>query len=174
MDLDAFLAGVEKRAYRMAYVATSNRDDALELVQEAMMKLVQSYASRDAAQWHPLFMRILQSTIRDWYRREKVRRQWRSFWGRTSEDEDINPMDFVPDETLEPERALKNTRAISELERVLHTLPLRQQQAVMLRIWEGLDVAATAQAMSCSEGSVKTHLSRALHTIKQTLGDHWP
>ena len=173
--MDEFLAANERRAYRMALIATGNREDALEIVQDAMIKLVQKYAKRDADEWPPLFHRILQSKIRDWYRRSKVKNSLRMFFTTSHEDESNDDMDcFENHAEAEPGQALKQQQAMQMLEKTLHQLPLRQQQAFLLRQWEGLDVAQTAEAMGCSQGSVKTHLSRAMATLRQQLEDHWP
>lgn len=124
----------------------------------------------------PLFHCILQSRIRDWYRRAKVRNRLREFFHRAhDEDEREDPLEQVPDRTaVAPDEDLKRKRACVELDVALRALPLRQQQAFLLRIWEELDVAQTAQAMGCSEGSVKTHLFRALQVLRKRLGEHWP
>jgi RNA polymerase sigma-70 factor (ECF subfamily) len=173
-ELDRFLAGVERRALRSAEIATGNRDEALDIVQDAMLALARRYSRRDPSEWGPLFQTILQSRIRDWYRRSKVRNRWRLWFGRDDEDED-DPLDRLADPLARrPEDELGNTRAGGALEQALRTLPLRQQQAFLLRAWEGLDVAATATAMGCSEGSVKTHYSRAVHSLREKLEDHWP
>ena len=173
--IEQFLSATEKRAYRMAVIATSNRDDALEIVQDAMMKLVTRYANKDAEHWGPLFHRILQSTIRDWYRRKKVRNAVRHFFLDSSTDDDSNPMDEFADlSQAEPEQQLKEQQAMMALNNALHNLPLRQQQAFLLRQWEGLSVAETSKAMACSQGSVKTHLSRAIAALRNELGDYWP
>ncbi len=171
-ELDHFLAGVEQRAYRMAYIATGDRDEALDLVQEAMYKLVQSYRQRPAAEWPALFQRILQSKIRDRYRRQRVRQALQRWFG----DGDDPPADIglLRRPNPGPERDLDGRHAMEALDRALNRLPLRQQQAFLLRQWEGLDVAATAAAMGCSQGSVKTHYSRALHNLRKQLEDHWP
>ncbi|MCI0508003.1 MAG: RNA polymerase sigma factor [Gammaproteobacteria bacterium] len=187
--LDRFLASIERRAYRMAYIASGNRDDALDIVQDSMLKLAQNYADRSIEDWGPLFHRILQSTIRDWYRRQKVRNQWRTWLEFTkagtlqraqkdsadigSNDAPGNVMDLFEDAHTEgPVIKLVNERTIEALEQALHLLPLRQQQAFLLRVLEGLSVEETAQAMGCTAGSVKTHFSRAVHTLRQKLEDH--
>ena len=174
--LDHFLAGVERRALRMAQIATGNNDEALDLVQEAMIKLVQHYADRDGSEWGPLFHCILQSRIRDWYRRTKVRNRWREWFGKGPENEDDgeDPLEAVADPSAKPDEELKIKRAGAALEQALRTLPLRQQQAFLLRAWEELDVAQTAAAMQCSEGSVKTHFFRAVRALRKQLGEHWP
>ncbi len=169
---------MERRAFRMAEMATGNRDDALDLVQEAMLGLVKSYARRDEDEWAPLFYRILQSRIRDWYRRSRVRnrfRAWLTPWQGEDSEVQTDPLENVPDSD-KPDTVARvvQAAAIEQLQRALQRLPMRQQQAFMLRAWEGLDVAQTAFAMSCSEGSVKTHYSRAVHRLRELLEDHWP
>jgi len=172
--LDRFLAGVERRALRMAEIATGSRDEALDIVQDAMLLLARRYARRGEHEWGPLFHRILQNRIRDWYRRGKVRRHWLDWLNANDEDEDDALAGIADPGSRRPEDELGNTRAGHALEAALHALPRRQQQAFLLRVWEGLDVAATAAAMDCSEGSVKTHFSRAVHALREQLEDHWP
>lgn len=173
--LDRFLAGIERRAFRMAQIATGNADDALDLVQEAMLKLVQHYASKDEAEWGPLFHRILQSKIRDWYRRAAVRNRIRVWMGQADDNDESSALDRVPDtSSLAADEQLSQKQATHALDVALRALPLRQQQAFLLRMWEEFDVAQTARIMGCSQGSVKTHLSRAMHTLRDRLGEHWP
>jgi RNA polymerase sigma-70 factor (ECF subfamily) len=174
--LDRFLAGIERRAFRMAQLATGQDDEALDLVQEAMLKLVERYSTRDEAEWGPLFHRILQSKIRDWYRRTKVRNRWH-LWLKADEDGEAtdDPLAGIADTaTPAADHQLKTKEAAAALDAALRALPLRQQQAFLLRAWEELDVAQTAAAMGCSEGSVKTHYSRAIHALRTRLGNHWP
>lgn len=157
----------------MARIATGNTDDALDIVQDAMFKLVEKYAGRPETEWGPLFHRILHSRIQDWHRRTSVRERFRSWLGRA--DDDADPLQQVVDERdRNPEHLLQTQRGIAELEQVIHELPIRQQQAFLLRTLEGLDVSATARAMACSEGSVKTHYFRAVHALRDKLGEHWP
>ncbi len=173
-QLNQFLAGVERRALRIAEIAIRDRDEALDLVQEAMIKLVNNYAGRAEAEWMPLFYRILQNGIRDWHRRAKVRNRVMSWFGRASADDDYDPVAEAPDPAgRAPDEQLQSIEAMQQLERALRDLPGRQREAFMLRTFEGLDVAATAIAMGCSDGSVKTHYSRAVHTLRENLGDHW-
>lgn len=172
--LDRFLAGIERRAFRLAHVATGDVDEALDLVQDAMLKLVQRYGTREETEWGPLFHTILQSRIRDWYRRTRIRNRWRRWFGPQQGEDDEDPLTSIPDRaqaSSEEQLALK--RATAALEQALRTLPLRQQQAFLLRAWEELDVADTARAMGCSQGSVKTHYFRAIHALRKQLGDHW-
>lgn len=159
----------------MAEIATGNRQDALDIIQDAMWKLVEKYSTRGPDEWGPLFHSILQSRIRDWYRRESIRNRFRVWFGRTESNEDPDPMENLADEaTPGPGEVLQNEQGIAELDRLIRALPLRQQQAFMLRVFEGMDVAQTAKAMKCSTGSVKTHYSRAVHTLRDKLGDYWP
>ncbi len=171
--LDRFLAGIEKRAFRMALLATSNRDEAFDIVQDAMLKLVENYSSKPEADLAPLFFTILQSRIRDWYRRSSVRNRLRSWLGNGDDDDDVDMLDQLPDPSSRtPEELLATRGGIAALETALTRLPLRQQQVFLLRAWEGLDVKQTALVMQCAEGSVKTHYSRALATLREKLGDH--
>ncbi|OYV76422.1 MAG: RNA polymerase sigma factor [Chromatiales bacterium 21-64-14] len=177
--MDRFLAGIERRALRMAEFATGSRDASLDLVQDAMMRLVQRYATRPSEQWPPLFHRILQNGIRDWYRREGLRRRLRLWiggqWDPHQEDAGADPMDTLPDhQAVDPLDGLADGQAMEALERALRALPRRQQQTFLLRAWEGLGVADTARVMGCSEGSVKTHYSRAVHALRKQLEAHWP
>lgn len=174
--LDRFLASIERRAFRMAKIATGQDEDAHDLVQESMLKLVERYRTHNEAEWAPLFHRILQSKIRDWYRRAKVRNRWRVWTGRRDDDEEPSDvLESIADSvTPSADYHLQTKHAAAALDQALRSLPLRQQQAFLLRAWEELDVAATAAAMGCSEGSVKTHYFRAVHTLRKLLGAHWP
>jgi RNA polymerase sigma-70 factor (ECF subfamily) len=171
--LNRFLASVEKRAFRMAEIATGNRDHALDIVQDAMMSLVKSYSHKNESDWGPLFHRILQSKIRDWYRRSRTRNSVFT-WLRPFNDDDENnrqdPIQRAPDTvSLTPDDSAGNEQLLDVALDAIRQLPLRQQQAFMLRAWEGLDVKETARAMSCSQGSVKTHYSRATRALKKNL-----
>ncbi|MEW6247379.1 MAG: RNA polymerase sigma factor [Nitrospirota bacterium] len=173
--LEQFLAGIERRAFRIAEIATGDVDEAMDLVQDAMFKLVQRYRRRDASEWGPLFHRILQSRIRDWYRRTQVRKRWRRWFWPSDDDAQEDPIEAIPDGSTGPlDEQVQQKRAYAALETAIRQLPLRQQQAFLLRAWEELDVKQTAAAMGCSEGSVKTHYSRAVHSLRKNLGDHWP
>ncbi|HEY0975131.1 MAG TPA: RNA polymerase sigma factor [Solimonas sp.] len=163
-DLDAFLASVERRALRAAAFAVGSRDDALDVVQDAMLELAKRYAARPPAEWPPLFQRILDNGILQFHRRR--RRQTRWFGWRESDD---TILDALPDAAPGPERQAQQADAMTRLEQAMRRLPLRQQQVVRLRVWEGLDVADTARTMGCGEGSVKTHLSRALASLRDHL-----
>ncbi len=175
--MEAFLKSIEGKAYRMALLNCSDPDDALDLVQDAMFKFVDKYATKPKEQWKPLFYTILNNRIKDLYRKRSVRRKWRMWFSSERDDDgqEVDPIQTMPDhEALSPEHATKVGDAFEMLQSVLRTLPHRQQQAFLLRTWEEMSVAETAQAMGCSEGSVKTHYSRAVHTLRDQLGDHWP
>ena len=173
-QLNQFLAEVERRALRIAEIAVRDRDEALDLVQNAMIKLVNNYASRPEAEWPPLFYRILQNGIRDWHRRDKVKNRVMVWFGRGKADDDYDPVAAAPDPGgRSPEQELQTGQAMQRLGDAVHALPARQREAFMLRTFEGLDVADTATAMGCSDGSVKTHYSRAVHTLREQLGEHW-
>jgi RNA polymerase sigma-70 factor (ECF subfamily) len=171
--LEQFLSSVEKRAFKIAQLGLRNDDDALDAVQDAMMKLVQSYAARSAEEWRPLFYRILANGIRDMQRRRTVRGRIMAWLpGRDAEDdEEFDPLAQAPSTEPTPSRRLELDEAIGALETAIAELPPRQQQAFLLRNFEGLDVSETAGAMGCSEGSVKTHYFRALETLRARLGD---
>ncbi|MEQ8205911.1 MAG: RNA polymerase sigma factor [Woeseia sp.] len=173
-ELNGFLKDVEGRALRIAEISLRDRDEALDLVQDAMIRLARKYSSRPTAEWPPLFYRILQNGIRDWHRRRIVKQRVMVFFGRRDSDDGFDPVAAAPDPAgRTPEEQLDNNAAMLSLETALYELPARQREAFMLRTFEGLDVAATALAMGCGEGSVKTHYSRAVHALRARLGEHW-
>ncbi len=172
-SLEAFLAAVERRALRMAQVAIGDRDQALDVVQDAMITMARRYAQRTAAEWKPLFYRCLQNRIKDWQRRQAVR--GRLFWQAPEYPaEDEQPWDAIDPTAAEGADELQRAQAMRRLERSLRALPRRQREVFELRIWEGMDVAETARTMGCGEGSVKTHLSRALARLREELEGVWP
>ncbi|NCF14418.1 MAG: RNA polymerase sigma factor [Gammaproteobacteria bacterium] len=173
-QLNRFLAEVERRALRIAEIGVRDRDDALDLVQDAMIKLARNYSDRSSDEWTPLFYRILQNGVRDWHRRQAVRNRVMVWFGRGKrDDEDFDIVAAAPDPMgRSPDEELQNSEAMDSLENAVRELPLRQREAFMLRTFEGLDVAGTAVAMGCSEGSVKTHYSRAIHSLRDTLREH--
>jgi RNA polymerase sigma-70 factor (ECF subfamily) len=174
-ELDRFLQDVEKRAFRIAEIALRDRDDALDAVQDSMLQLVRAYGARPADEWRPLFYRILQNRIQDCRRRRRTRSRVIAWWtgGTREDDEAPDAVELAVGGEPEPARRLMNDEAMAALERALRELPERQQQAFLLRALEGLDVAQTAAAMGCAEGSVKTHYFRALQSLRATLGEHW-
>ena len=175
--LNAFLAGVERRALRRAEFATRDRDEALDLVQDAMLRLARAYGSRPAGEWPALFHRILVNRIRDWQRAQTLRRRLFFWMGATHSTEDGSDDAPDPIENLaDPQGSdgageLQGAQLASRLEQALLQLPARQRETFELRVWEGLSVEDTAAAMGCSAGSVKTHLSRALEALRASTGE---
>jgi len=171
--LDGFLREVEKRAYRIAAMSTGDADEALDIVQDAMISLAKRYARRPADEWRPLFYRILHNRIRDWHRRRRVRDGVLRFFG-GQEGEELDPIALARDPAaVAPDEAIEQSEALAALERALRTLPARQREAFVLRNFEGLDVTETAAAMGCSDGSVKTHFSRATHRLRELLAEYY-
>ncbi len=175
--LDLFLASVERRAFRMAEIATSQAEEARDIVQDAMFGFVRRYGDKPDCQWKVLFYRVLQSRIRDWYRRQKVRRRWRVWLGPRpgAANGGEDPLATIADpHPRDPAETVAMNRSMSMLQEALQDLSIRQQQVFLLRAWEGLDVRATAKAMNCSRSSVKTHYARALSALRHHLEGHWP
>jgi RNA polymerase sigma-70 factor (ECF subfamily) len=177
-ELSAFLESVERRAFKQAVFAVRDEEAALDIVQDAMLRLAEKYGHLPASELPALFHRIVQNAIRDWFRRQKVRSMWTtllSSLGSGREDEDQDPL-----ETLQPAEGsnyhqeapsdrLEQSQVLEIIEQEISRLPARQREAFILRYWEELDVAETAKAMNCSEGSVKTHCSRATHALAVAL-----
>jgi RNA polymerase sigma-70 factor, ECF subfamily len=176
-ELSTFLAGVEKRAFKQAMFAVRDEEAALDIVQDAMLRLTEKYGHLPAGELPLLFHRIVQNAIRDWFRRQKVRSLWTTLISSLNPGRDDDDQD--PLETLEaagesnreatPSEALEQAQVIEIIEQEISRLPARQREAFILRYWEELDVAETARAMNCSEGSVKTHCSRAAHALAEAL-----
>jgi len=176
LEIDHFLAEVERRAYKHALYAIHDHHSALDVVQNAMMKLVESYSDKPAEELPMLFQRILQNAIHDHFRRSKVR----DFWVRL-----VSPLrdkDEENSETLEslaasaegyvspsPEQTAEESQHLAMIEQAIGELPARQREAFLLRYWEGMDVAETAEIMGCSQGSVKTHSFRAVNALALKL-----
>lgn len=174
--MSEFLEGAEQRAYKQAYFAVRDEEHALDIVQDSMLKLSESYGSKPASELPMLFQRILQNTIRDFYRRQKVRSMWTTLLSSLSpgrEEEDFDPLDTLEVEgeanRYNPRDQLEKSQAFEVIEKELNKLPARQREAFLLRYWEELDVAETANVMGCSQGSVKTHCSRAAHALAAAL-----
>ena len=177
-ELSAFLESVERRAFKQAVFAVRDEEAALDIVQDAMLRLAEKYGARPVAELPMLFHRIVQNAIRDYFRRQKVRSLWMTLFsslgsGR-AEDHERDPL-----ETLQPADGsnveespavqFERTQVLETIEQELTKLPSRQRQAFIMRYWEELDVAETARVMGCSEGSVKTHCSRAAHALAAAL-----
>lgn len=172
-EISDFLRQVEKRAFRQTAYAVRDDHVALDIVQDAMLKLADKYASKPIEEYPMLFQRILQNTMRDYWRRQKVRNLWTtllSSFGQ-QEDEDYDPLETIEVESADSDPAdqLERSQIMALIEKALTKLPSRQREAFVLRYWEELDVAETASVMGCSEGSVKTHCSRAVSALSMLL-----
>jgi len=174
-ELSDFLASVERRAFKQTAYAVHDDHAALDIVQDAMMKLVEKYANKPIEEYPMLFQRILQNTTRDFWRRQKVRNLWTtllSAFGASNDDGDErDPLETidVEDDSDEPAAQLERKQTLKIIENALEKLPARQREAFLLRYWEEMDVAETASVMGCSDGSVKTHCSRAVHALAEEL-----
>lgn len=180
-ELSDFLRDVERRAFKQTVYAVRDEHAALDIVQDSMLKLAEKYADKPVAEYPMLFQRILQNTMRDFWRRQKVRNMWTtllsSFGAGQDGEDDHDPLDTidVEDESVNPMAQLEQSQTMKIIEKAIEKLPARQREAFILRYWEDMDVAETAEVMGCSQGSVKTHCSRAVHTLaallqKQGLG----
>ncbi len=177
-EISRFLADTERRAFKHAMFATRDEDAALDIVQDAMLKLTEKYRDKPAAELPLLFARILQNAIHDHFRRQKVRNTWTtvlSALGKGDEkDEEFDPLDALPAKSdsnaaEDPARQVERAQIIGLIEQAIAKLPARQREAFLLRYWKELDVAETAAVMGCTEGSVKTHCSRAVHALAEML-----
>ena len=176
-ELSDFLASVERRAFKQSVFSVRDDEAALDIVQDSMLKLADKYAAKPAGELPLLFQRILQNTIRDHFRRQKVRSTWTTLFsslGLGGEDDEGDPLESleVDEQTnvpASPADRLEQTQVMAAIEDAVKALPERQREAFMLRYWEELDVSETAKAMGCSEGSVKTHCSRATHALAKVL-----
>ncbi len=174
-ELSDFLASVERRAFKQTAYAVRDDQAALDIVQDAMMKLAEKYGDHSVNEIPMLFQRILQNTMRDFWRRQKVRNLWTTlfsaFGSHDEDNEDRDPLETldVEDDAAEPSVLLARSQTIQLIERALEKLPARQREAFILRYWEDMDVAETAAIMGCSDGSVKTHCSRAVHALAKEL-----
>ena len=172
-ELSDFFAEVERRAYKQALFAVRDDHQALDIVQDAMLKLTEKYSAHPPAELPPLFQRILQNTVRDHFRRQKVRSLWTTplsglFGGDPDNEADpLETLEVADDSQFSepPAQQVERSQVLAFIEKAIESLPARQRQAFLLRYWEELDVTATAKIMGCSEGSVKTHCSRATHAL---------
>jgi RNA polymerase sigma-70 factor (ECF subfamily) len=158
--------------------AVRDEDAALDIVQDAMLKLTEKYADRPAPELPLVFHRILQNAIHDHFRRQKVRSTWTVLMSalgqRDDKDDDYDPLETLAaksesNATVDPAAQLEQAQIVRLIEEALAQLPARQREAFLLRYWEEFDVAETAAAMGCSEGSVKTHCSRAVRALETLL-----
>jgi len=177
-ELSEFLESVERRAFKQAAFAVRKDEAALDIVQDAMIKLAEKYGDKPAAELPLLFQRILQNTIHDHFRREKVRNTWVTlFSGLRGNEDDGDHFDILESYEAEEgslaaessEDKVAREQVLSAIDDEVQKLPGRQREAFLLRYWQDMDVAETAAIMGCSEGSVKTHCSRATHTLAQAL-----
>jgi RNA polymerase sigma-70 factor (ECF subfamily) len=175
-ELSEFLAGAERRAFKQALFAVRDQDNALDIVQDAMMKLSESYGDRPAGELPLLFTRIVQNSIHDFFRRQKVRSTWVTLFSSLSspDGDDADPLESLEAQpgSAAAESAsdqVERGQVIAIIEEEIARLPGRQREAFLLRYWEELDVAETAASMQCSEGSVKTHCSRATQALAKAL-----
>ena len=175
VSMDEFLQSIERRAFHMARMATGSRDDALDIVQDAMFKLVEKYSAKSVDQWRPLFYRILNRKITDHYRRNAVKKKLFSLasLGLKVGDEGADLIDRAEGRKSDaPDQSVARALQMEVLSKAIVQLPGRQRQAFMLRCWDGMSTAITAETMGCSQGSVKTHYSRAIHSLRASLEEY--
>ena len=177
-ELSDFLSSIEQRAFKQAVYAVRDDDAALDIVQDAMIKLAEKYGDRPVAELPLIFTRILQNRIHDWFRRQKVRNTWVTLFSnmgkKTDENDDFDPLESLsaPDDSeihQDGAQKLEQSQLLQALESEIAKLPVRQREAFLMRYWDELSITETALAMSCSEGSVKTHCSRATQTLAKAL-----
>ena len=175
-SIEEFLKTIERRAFHMARMATGNADSAMDIVQDSMFKLVEKYAHKTPQEWKPLFYRILNSKTIDYYRRKAVRDKvfpWSKYVVNTDSDQATDIVDLTAGRLSEtPDEMMMRSQRIDKLTGAVNALPRRQREAFMLRCWEGMSTIDTAMTMKCSEGSVKTHYSRAMHSLRDMLEDY--
>ncbi|MFT7218678.1 MAG: RNA polymerase sigma-70 factor (ECF subfamily) [Candidatus Azotimanducaceae bacterium] len=165
--LDVFLAEIERQAFRMAEIATRNPDDALDIVQDAMIKLVEKYSDKPHDEWRPLFFTILNSRITDYHRKSTLTGRLFRWMG---VDDELDALDNI-EVSAGPDELLAETVTLGKLLDGLEKLSVRQKQVFMLRTWQGFSVAETSKILGCSEGSVKTHLSRATESLMSAINE---
>ena len=177
-ELSDFLASVERRAFKQTVFSVHKDEAALDIVQDAMIKLAQKYGDKPASEFPMLFQRILQNTITDYFRKEKIRNTRVGLLSEIArpslEDNDYDILETYVSEagTDMAESSAEQYERVQVLEIIeeeIQKLPARQREAFLMRYWYDMDVADTAKAMSCSEGSVKTHCSRAIHALSKAL-----
>ena len=175
-ELADFLTSIERRAFKQTVYAVRDDDAALDIVQDAMIKLAEKYGDRPLAELALLFQRILQNVTHDHFRRQKVRNTWVSLFSSfgNAEDEDFDPLETIEGQehtsgSESSQEKLERDQVLALIDAEIQKLPARQREACLMRYWEDMDVAETAAAMGCSEGSVKTHCSRATHALAAAL-----
>ncbi|MDP1692763.1 MAG: RNA polymerase sigma factor [Burkholderiaceae bacterium] len=177
-ELSDFLKSVEKRAFKRSAYTVRNDEAALDIVQDSMIRLAEKYADRPAAELPLIFQRILSNATMDWFRRQKVRNalfvNLSEFEGADDDGGDFDLLELL--DTSGGQTGTENTadsvgrmQTLQIIDTQVQQLPARQREAFLLRYWEELDVAETASVMGCSEGSVKTHCSRAVHALAKAL-----
>jgi len=176
-ELSNFLQGVEKRAFKRTVYAVRDDDAALDIVQDAMIRLAERYADRPAAEWPMLFQRILSNATMDWFRHQKVRRGVMNLFSEFESpdgDPDFDLLEMLEDQsgslgTESSADTVQRLQTLKSIEDEVAKLPTRQREAFLMRYWEEMDVSETAASMGCSEGSVKTHCSRAVQALSKAL-----
>lgn len=169
-EIERFLKEIEQRAFRMAMLATHSEADALDIVQDAMIKLVNKYSDKPASELKPLFLRILENSILDWHRKEQLKKKI-FFWRHESNKDDCpdeKPYERVVDESTDPLSVLDSEKLGEHLLKVIEQLPVKQQQCFLLRSWEGLSLKETAEVMNINENSVKSHYFRAMEKLRSS------
>jgi RNA polymerase sigma-70 factor, ECF subfamily len=176
-ELADFLASVERRAFKQTIYAVRDHEAALDIIQDAMIRLAEKYGDKPAAELPLLFQRILQNVILDYFRRQKVRNTWVSLFSSLRSGNDDEDFDMLETFETDPgstasnsgQEQLERAQVLNLIDEEIQKLPARQREAFLMRYWEDMDVAETAAAMGCSEGSVKTHCSRATHALALAL-----
>jgi RNA polymerase sigma-70 factor (ECF subfamily) len=176
-ELSDFLKSVEERAFKRTAYHVRNDESALDIVQDSMMKLAEHYGDKSPEEFPMLFQRILSNTTLDWFRRQKVKNAMFSSFSDFQSDGEEDSFDILEglstaEQSAEfdnPETNSQRAQTLLSIEQELLLLPNRQREAFLLRYWEDMDVAETATAMGCSQGSVKTHCSRAIHALLKSL-----
>ena len=177
-ELSDFLSSIEQRAFKQAVYAVRDDDAALDIVQDAMIKLAEKYSDRPAGELPLVFTRILQNRIHDWFRRQKVRNAWVTLFSsmgkKSEENDDFDPLEQLsaPDDSQihqDGSQKMEQSQLLQALESEISKLPVRQREAFLMRYWDELSITDTAKAMNCSEGSVKTHCSRATQSLAKAL-----
>lgn len=177
LELSDFLKSVEKRAFKRSVYHVRDEDAALDIVQDSMIKLTVHYAEKPPAELPMLFQRILQNTTLDWFRRQKTHKALfsnMSSFEKAGEDGEFDLLETLEsldtsERTESAEMQVSRGQILNEIDDAVKMLPTRQREAFLMRYWEEMGVAETAAAMGCSEGSVKTHCSRAVQALSKTL-----